>query len=79
MRQRASAGSEEREAAEGGGLRGCCEAALRDLTHPLGQLRHNLLRLFEARVEKYPEAPVLQLTAIITLLFRLPGHHHSSR
>jgi len=30
-------------------LRGPCRRCLRNLTHPLGQLRHNLLRHFEAR------------------------------
>ena len=37
------------------------------------------LGLFEAQFEKYPESPVLQPTAIKTLIYRLPGHHHSSR
>ena len=37
------------------------------------------LGLFESQFEKWPESPLLQPTAIKTLIYRLPGHHHATR
>ena len=37
------------------------------------------LGLFESMFDKWPESPLLQSTAIKTLIHRLPGHHHATR
>ena len=37
------------------------------------------LGLFESQFEKWPESPLLQPTAVKTLIYRLPGHHHATR